>query len=237
MTVGQKCRATLAATATYLTTHHLKRWVKQTLWGLGALAVLLVGAALLWRLQTQPQAAAKAPHASRAATSHPRTTASSSQASSQKAVAVSSAPVIDWQAPSENKPYPTVADHPHLSIVVSLADQRVYFKDGATVLYTMYASSGINNTTPRGQFAIQRERGDYFYNPREQMGAHYYTSFLDHGTYLFHSVPTDPSGHYIAAEAAKLGKEPGSHGCVRLSIPDAKWLNENVPTGVPVTIR
>ncbi|MGO1811179.1 MAG: L,D-transpeptidase, partial [Lacticaseibacillus paracasei] len=49
--------------------------------------------------------------------------------------------------------------------------------------------------------------------------------------------PTDVGGQYIKNEAAKLGKEPGSHGCVRLSIADAKWIFEHVPTGTPVKIH
>ncbi|MCT6848759.1 MAG: L,D-transpeptidase, partial [Apilactobacillus kunkeei] len=28
-----------------------------------------------------------------------------------------------------------------------------------------------------------------------------------------------------------------SHGCVRLSIPDAKWINSSVPTGTKVVIH
>ncbi len=125
---------------------------------------------------------------------------------------------IDWKAPSESRPYPDVSKHPNLSLHVNLKKQRVFIKDGSKTLYTMYASTGIDDTTPHGDFTIQDERGYEFFNPNEQMGAHYYTSFYLHGTYLFHSVPTDVNGNYIQSEAAKLGKKPGSHGCVRLSI-------------------
>ena len=67
----------------------------------------------------------------------------------------------------------------------------------------MYASTGIDDTTPHGDFTIQDERGYEFFNPNEQMGAHYYTSFYLHGTYLFHSVPTDVNGNYIQYSAAR----------------------------------
>lgn len=158
------------------------------------------------------------------------------KAKAAKAKADATPANLDWRAPSEDKPYPDAAAMPNLQIVVSLAKQRVYLKDGNRLVYTMYCSSGTDNTTPRGVFHIQAERGAYFYNAREKLGAHYYTSFLDHGVYLFHTVPTDASGHYIASEAAKLGKEPGSHGCVRLSVADAKWINEHIRVGTRVTI-
>ncbi|QVI34391.1 D-alanyl-D-alanine carboxypeptidase [Lacticaseibacillus chiayiensis] len=167
------------------------------------------------------------------------TAAKDSETSRQttRQVAFNAAKKIDWHAPSESRPYPDLTQHPNLSLVVSLKKQRVFVKDGTKTLYTMYASTGIDNSTPRGHFKIQSERGYDFFNPEEQMGAHYYTSFYLHGTYLFHTVPTDINDQYIEAEAAKLGREPGSHGCVRLSIPDAKWIFKTVPTGTPVVIE
>ncbi len=144
--------------------------------------------------------------------------------------------VVNWRKPSQSKAYPDLKKHPHLELGVNLKKQRVYLKDGHKVLYTMYASTGMKNTTPKGTFHIQSERGDYFYNPNEKMGAHYYTSFLNHGQYLFHTVPTDVQGKYIASEAKLLGKKPASHGCVRLTIPDAQWINANIPVGTKVKI-
>ena len=101
----------------------------------------------------------------------------------------------------------------------------------------MYASTGMDDSTPRGSFRIQNERGDHFYNPGEGMGARYYTSFLNHGVFLFHSVPTDSKGGYIKEEADMLGIRPGSHGCIRLTVPDARWIMQSVPTGTPVLVK
>ena len=149
----------------------------------------------------------------------------------------SSAQPIDWLKPSQQVDYPDPAAHPGLSLEVSLQDQRVYVRDGSQLLYTMYASTGMDDSTPRGSFRIQSERGDRFYNPREGMGARYYTSFLNHGVFLFHSVPTDSSGDYIKEEADRLGVRPSSHGCIRLTVPDARWIMQSVPTGTPVLIN
>ena len=148
-----------------------------------------------------------------------------------------SAQPVDWLKPSQQVDYPDPAAHPGLSLEVSLQDQRVYVRDGSELLYTMYASTGMDDSTPRGSFRIQSERGDRFYNPREGMGARYYTSFLNHGVFLFHSVPTDSSGSYIKEEADLLGIRPSSHGCIRLTVPDSLWIMQSVPTGTPVLVN
>ena len=149
----------------------------------------------------------------------------------------SSTQPIDWLKPSQQVDYPDPAAHPGLSLEVSLQDQRVYVRDGSQLLYTMYASTGMDDSTPRGSFRIQAERGDHFYNSSEGMGARYYTSFLNHGVFLFHSVPTDSKGSYIKEEADMLGIRPGSHGCIRLTVSDARWIMQSVPTGTPVLVN
>lgn len=145
---------------------------------------------------------------------------------------------VDWHKPSQNKAYPVMTAANGNYIKVSIHDQRVYVMNNQDqVLYTMYASTGADDSTPRGTFAIQPERGDFFFNEESQEGAKYWTSFKDHGVYLFHTVPTDRDGNYIEEEADLLGKEANSHGCIRLTIPDAKWINEHVPTGTTVIVK
>lgn len=142
------------------------------------------------------------------------------------------AQTLDWRAPTGNQP--DLSQYANLSIDVSIADQKVYIKSGDEVIYTMIASTGVYDTTPLGDFWITT-RGTHFYNASEGMGADYWVTF--YGTaYLFHSVPTtDVFGDYIESEALKLGT-PASHGCVRLTVADAKWFYEQIPSGVPVHI-
>lgn len=144
---------------------------------------------------------------------------------------------INWRKPSEDKPYPKITAESGRYLHVSIAKQRVFIlSPQKKVLYTMNASTGKDNSTPRGVYEIQPEHGDFFFNQESGEGAKYWTSFKDHGIYLFHTVPTDDKGNYIPSEAEKLGKEANSHGCVRLSIPDAKWINHHVPVGTKVVI-
>lgn len=143
-----------------------------------------------------------------------------------------------WQHSSEKKPYPDMSLNRHRYLYVSIAKQRVYVKDANhKTLYTMLCSTGNHNGTPRGTFHIQLERGSHFYNANSKEGANYWTSWKDHGIYLFHSVPVNEQGKYLTKDAHELGKTANSHGCIRLSVPDAKWINEKIPTGTKVVIR
>lgn len=153
---------------------------------------------------------------------------------------------IDWHQSSETVPYPDLKKVKNFWIKVSLKKNRTYLYDGQKLIYTMYSSGGVykkdpktgkmKSMTPTGTFHAQAERGDSFFNQRLNEGANYYVSWLNHGTYLFHSVPTKPGGAYNVKEAKKLGKSTGSHGCIRLSIPDAKWMSANLPVGTKIVI-
>lgn len=153
---------------------------------------------------------------------------------------------IDWQKSSETIPYPDLSKVKDLWVKVSLKGNRTYLYDGSKIIYTMYSSGGVyqkdaktgkmKSATPTGTFYVQAERGDSFFNQELGEGANYYVSWLNHGEYLFHSVPTKADGSYNLKEAAKLGKSTGSHGCIRLSVPDAKWMEQNLPEGTKVVI-
>ncbi len=156
------------------------------------------------------------------------------------AAAAAAAPAghVDWLKPSDG-PYPVLHPGDPISIHVSISRQRVYIMRGKRVIYTMTASTGLENpkddATPQGVFYIQRERGLSFYAPSEHEGARYWVSWLHHGEYLFHSVPVNRNGKIIRSEAEKLGRE-ASHGCVRLTVPDARWFYRHIPYHTKVVI-
>ncbi|MFR0610397.1 L,D-transpeptidase [Limosilactobacillus mucosae] len=180
-----------------------------------------------------------------AATNKTVSTTAKSKATSSKSQSKMRMP-IDWQKSSETVPYPDLSKVKNLWVKVSLKGNRTYLYDGSKLIYTMYSSGGVyqkdaktgklKSATPTGTFYVQAERGDSFYNQELGEGANYYVSWLNHGEYLFHSVPTKADGSYNLKEAAKLGKSTGSHGCIRLSVSDAKWMEQNLPEGTKVVI-
>lgn len=149
---------------------------------------------------------------------------------------------FNWKKPSETKPYPKIKHLENdLTIRVSLKGNRVYVLRNGKRIYTMIASAGLfkkgKSLTPVGTFKIKNDRGDSFYNPDLNEGANNWTSWDKHNVYLFHSVPTKNNGKYNVKEAEKLGVKPASHGCVRLSVPDSRWLVEKIPAGTKVIVK
>jgi len=117
-----------------------------------------------------------------------------------------------------------------------LLDRQVVlvYLDGREIRAMVCSAGTAAKPTPTGRFFIQN-RGEFFFSEKYQQGGKWWVSFRDWGIYLFHSVPTDRNGEIIPEEAAKLG-QPASHGCVRLSMADARWLYDTIPEGAPVDI-
>lgn len=125
--------------------------------------------------------------------------------------------------------------HDTLWVYVKLDESthHVFVYRGDTLVRSMLASGGRpGDETPEGVFRIQN-RGYHFFSQKYQEGAYYWVRIF--GNYLFHTIPVDIEGNVIEEEAKKLGC-PASHGCVRLSFPDAEWFYENVPDGALVVI-
>lgn len=124
-----------------------------------------------------------------------------------------------------------------LRIKVSTTKQNVTVYDANNqIIKSFVCSTGLNGAdteTPSGTYEVA-ERGESFFSQTYQEGAYYWTQF--YGDYLFHSIPFDSNRELESAEAAKLGTK-ASHGCVRLSIEDAKWIYDNIPRGTVVVVE
>ncbi|MDD9148322.1 L,D-transpeptidase [Sporolactobacillus sp. CQH2019] len=146
---------------------------------------------------------------------------------------------VNWNAPSGGT-YPVLKKGENIWLDVSIKQQKVYIKTGNRTLYTMIVSTGLgtdpDNATPTGTYYIQAERGQWFYTPQYNEGAKYWVSWKNHGEFLFHSVPMDKNQHVLTADAEKLGQKD-SHGCIHLTVPDAKWVYEHVPFNTKVVIQ
>lgn len=118
---------------------------------------------------------------------------------------------------------------------VNITNQKTYIYSGSTdnwiIEKTFICSTGIEGEdTPEGIFMIQ-EKGDWFFSEKYNQGGKYWVQFLN--DFLFHSLPLDYTQSTIVDYT--LGT-PASHGCIRLSESDAKWLYDTVPSGSKVII-
>jgi len=125
-------------------------------------------------------------------------------------------------------------DTENLTIDVDLTSQMValYYK-GYQVRQMTCSGGTESNPTPLGYFTTS-QKIYYAWLPKYDVGVYNIIRFK--GSYLFHSVPFDKNGVMIEEEYQKLG-QPASHGCIRLSVEDAKWLYDTLPLGVSVSIH
>lgn len=120
-------------------------------------------------------------------------------------------------------------------VFVNIAEQKTYVYEGSkndwTLAKTFICSTGIEGKeTPVGVFTVQN-RAPWFFSPKYGQGGKYYVQFM--GNYLFHSIPFDSDRTTVSD--ATLGV-PSSHGCIRLSVEDSKWLYDNVQNGSKIII-
>ncbi len=164
---------------------------------------------------------------------------------------------VDWMKSSLTGNYPDIKKYQDIKkkknkvwINVSVRHQRVYIMQGQYRLYTMYASVGKNydNTkgyqrTPTGTFKIQKQHGNSYYDATRSYGAKYWTSFSGHGFYRFESVPFKKNGQVLVKQARHLGKKVTkkhnvkAYGSIRLTVADAKWLQENIKPKTRVVVH
>jgi len=115
---------------------------------------------------------------------------------------------------------------------------KVYKKAGNEyVLYRlMICTIGQSGySTPKGTFYLTGYHVRFGYFSKYNCYAQYWSQIK--GQILFHSIlfSRKENTAYRATSYNNLGKA-ASHGCVRLSVPDAKWIYENCPKGTQVTI-
>lgn len=119
-------------------------------------------------------------------------------------------------------------------ICVDLKNQKVNVFQGGQgnwkLIRSMNCASGASSTpTPKGFFRIE-QKGPFFWVD-SNIKCDYYTGF--YGNYLFHTVLLDKKGNIVDGT---LGT-PISHGCIRLSIEDAKFIYFNIPIETAVWIN
>lgn len=118
---------------------------------------------------------------------------------------------------------------------VSVSNQTIsVYKDGKLIRSMICSTGLVGDQTPYGHFKIDDYYGLNFYSDKYKEGGKYWVGFIG-AEYLFHSVPTNKEGQIIESEAEKLGTR-ASHGCIRMSVYNARWFYDTIPQGSDVFI-
>lgn len=142
-----------------------------------------------------------------------------------------------WIKNSSNNIISKIDKETEYVVDTSITKQVVNIYRNGEEIKSFKCSTGLigdqDNETPIGVFFIQ-VKGNGFFSEKYGEGAKYYIKFFSN--YLFHSIPIDRNGNIIEEEEKRLG-EPASHGCIRLSMEDIKWMYDNIPQGSKVNIH
>ena len=140
-------------------------------------------------------------------------------------------------------PRPTPAPDPiPFHIVVDVTNQvvTVYGRDENgeynTVIRQMICSTGTKkNPSDVGDWVLSGRKAKWCYFPTWGDYARYWTKI--NKSIAFHSVIYNSVDVMdLSVKSYKNLGNRASHGCVRLTVNDAKWVYDNVPEGVVVTI-
>lgn len=145
----------------------------------------------------------------------------------------------DYYLYTTGGPYPNLAAYPNVNVEINYTAKRLYLKSGNRVIYTMLSQHAMPGMlSPTGHYSINTYRARRFWWMGG--GADYAAGWKDYGLYLIHSTPiATPNGGYKHDIGMKLGV-PGSgtsHGCIQVSVEDAKWFYSHIQTGTPVYIH
>lgn len=104
------------------------------------------------------------------------------------------------------------------------------------VVKQMICTTGTSATpTPLGTFKMPGEKGRWGYFTKFGVYAQYWNRIR--GSILFHSVLFQkPDVSTISMTSVNNLGRPASHGCVRLTVSDAKWIYDNCPAGTEVAV-
>lgn len=154
-----------------------------------------------------------------------------------------------WVKKSNDDLKPMPLDGSRYIIDVDLTKQLVnIYNNGNIVRKNIVCSTGTlgnsNTETPSGIFKVKKKL--YYPNGLKLNNndgtidtVMYPIQFFSN--YLIHSVPISEIKHNNKVEEkedakSKLGK-PASHGCVRVSTEDAKWIYNNIPQNAEVYVH
>ena len=124
---------------------------------------------------------------------------------------------------------------------MDVSEQRVYVYEYANGSYSklkarFVCSTGKRETpTPLGTYRSTEQINAWHYFRDYNCWAQY--AYRISGAYYFHSVLYKVKGGTPTASSVRNLGRRASHGCVRLSVENAKWIYNNCPKGTIVVVR
>ena len=100
----------------------------------------------------------------------------------------------------------------------------------------MLCSTGKNDCTPKGKFKMDKYHVRFSQFVRDKTYGQFWTQIR--GAIYFHSILYSQfdTSTYIEEVWERFGKAD-SHGCVRLTVPDAKWMYFHIAPGTECIVR
>ncbi|MEW6242119.1 MAG: L,D-transpeptidase [Chloroflexota bacterium] len=152
-----------------------------------------------------------------------------------EAVIVADTPTLEaaYQAPAAAPGYSSGGGGKY--ILVDISEQHLYAYEGGTLVFSFVASTGINNATRVGTFAVQSKIPSAYgatwniWMPN-WLGI-YWSGGLENG---IHALPILPNGSQLWE--GFLGR-PVSYGCVVLGAYESQLLYDWAEIGTPVEIQ
>ncbi len=140
-----------------------------------------------------------------------------------------------YQQPQQPDPTSLFSYSGSKYILVDISEQHMYVYDGDALVYSFVASTGLNNATRVGNFAVQSKIPNAYGSTwniwmPDWLGI-YWSGSLENG---IHALPILPNGATLWA--GFLGR-PISYGCVVLGTYDAQLLYDWAEIGTPVEIQ
>jgi lipoprotein-anchoring transpeptidase ErfK/SrfK len=140
---------------------------------------------------------------------------------------------VGVQNPQEPMPVPSTGGGKY--ILVDISEQHMYVYEGDVLIYSFVASTGINNGTRAGTFAVQSKIPNAYGSTWDiwmpnWLGI-YWSAGLENG---IHALPILSNGATLWE--GYLGR-PVSYGCVVIGTYESQLLYEWAEIGTPVEIQ
>ncbi len=124
--------------------------------------------------------------------------------------------------------YKLIVDYHNQCVYALSRDQNGEFN--VLVRVMICTTGGNGNWTPEGTYDMGDSRVRFGYFKDYDCYAQYWSQMM--GSFYFHSIlySSRDTDSYSESAYNRLGR-PGSHGCIRLLVPDARWIYENCAPG------